>query len=255
MKQKLLQIIREAGDLIVHAREYGIEQKEGHANFVTSVDEEVERFLQTRLLALLPESCIIGEEQTNEPLGDGLTWIIDPIDGTTNFIHGYRFSSISVALLKDRTPIVGAIYQPYTDEMFYAEKGKGAELNGHPMHVTSHDLPNALVGFGTAPYNVELAQKSLEVALRFLYESADLRRSGSAALDLAYVAAGRQDVFFELLLKPWDYAAGALLVQEAGGVFTMPFLDEPDYGKITAILATNQPCQKPAEDLFRSFFH
>lgn len=254
MKNALQTIIRKAGEIIIHAESFRVEQKEGHANFVTTVDEEVQSFLIRELLALLPESCIIGEEQENAPLTDEPTWVIDPLDGTTNFIHNYRFSAISVALLENREPVIGTVYQPYTQEMFYAEKGKGAFLNDHPICVSHTQMESALVGFGTSPYNTELAEKSMRAALYCLQNAADVRRGGSAALDLAYVAAGRQDVYFELILRPWDYAAGALLVKEAGGCFAQPLLSQTDYGLSTAVLAANPECMSTAGEWLKPFW-
>jgi len=254
MKQALQSIVRKAGEIILNAEAFRVEQKEGHANFVTSVDEEVQRFLIAELQNLLPGSAIIGEEQENEALTDAPTWVIDPLDGTTNFIHNYRFSAISVALLEKRLPVMGVVYQPYTQELFYASKGGGAFLNDQPIHVAQHSMEQALIGFGTSPYNAELAEKSMQAALWFLQRTADVRRGGSAALDLAYVAAGRQDVYFELILRPWDYAAGSLLVQEAGGRFAMPGQSEPDYGRPAAVLAASAECYDLAAEWLQPFW-
>ena len=254
MKQALQNIVRKAGEIILNAEAFRVEQKEGHANFVTSVDEEVQRFLIDELKKLMPDSRIIGEEQENEALTDAPTWVIDPLDGTTNFIHDYHFSAISIALLKNREPVIGIVYQPYLKELFYAEKGKGALLNDQPVHVSNHTINHALVGFGTSPYHVELAEKSMQAALHFLLNAADVRRCGSAALDLAYVAAGRQDVYFELTLRPWDYAAGSLLVQEAGGCFAMPRMERTDYSRSTAVLAANPECMKAAAEWLEPFW-
>lgn len=254
MKQALQAIVRQAGEIILNAEAFRVEQKEGHANFVTNVDEDVQRFLIHELLKLLPGSCIIGEEQENEELTSAPTWVIDPLDGTTNFIHDYHFSAISVALLKNREPVIGIVYQPYLKDLFYAEKGQGAFLNDQSIHVSNHTIDRALVGFGTSPYHVELAEKSMKAALHFLLNAADVRRCGSAALDLAYVAAGRQDVYFELTLRPWDYAAGSLLVQEAGGCFAMPVLAKPDYGQSTAVLAANAECMEIAAEWLKPFW-
>lgn len=253
MKQSLYAIVRQAGEIILNAEAFRVEQKEGHANFVTNVDEEVQQYLIRELCALLPGSCVIGEEQENDALSDAPTWVIDPLDGTTNFIHDYHFSAISVALLQNRIPVIGVIYQPYMKELFFAEAGKGAWLNDSPIHVSSTPAEQALVGFGTSPYNAELAEKSLQAALFFLQRAADVRRCGSAALDLAYVAAGRQDIYFELILRPWDYAAGSLLVKEAGGCFVMPTLDQSDYGLSTAVLASNSECAHTAREWLAPF--
>ena len=121
--------------------------------------------------------------------------------------------------------------------------------NDEPMHVSRHDFDHALVGFGTSPYQAELGQPTMDIALAFLRRCADIRRCGSAAADLAYVACGRQDVFFELNLKPWDIAAGSLLVTEAGGTFDMPLLDRPDFDTPTTMFAANAICAAPAKEM------
>jgi len=253
MREALEAIARKAGSMIAARDAFEIEEKEGHANYVTTIDQNVQAYLEEALLKLLPGSCVIGEEKDNDTLTDAPTWIIDPVDGTTNLIHDYRFSAVSIALVEKGKAVMGAVYQPYTEEFFYARRGEGCWLNDRRVKVTKNDLPHALVGFGTSPYNAELAQKSMELALRFLYAASDVRRSGSAALDLAYVASGRQDVFFELTLKPWDFAAGVLLVEEAGGTVQMPF--SPDgvrFDRPQAILASNLPCAEAAREIFDS---
>lgn len=247
LKQGVERIAREAGRIILGFGDFNVEQKEGHANFVTSVDKAVQEYLAGALSELLPGSGFIGEEQENDALTDIPTWIIDPVDGTTNLIHNYRHSAVSIALVENRQPVLGAVYQPYTDEYFFAEKGRGATLNGEPIHVARTPFDNALVGFGTSPYNEELAQVSMNLALAFLKNCADVRRTGSSALDLSYVACGRQDVFFELILRPWDFAAGALLVTEAGGHFAMPFGDgEVRFDRPQGVLAANEVCMQEA---------
>ncbi len=252
-KEALKNIVREAGEMFASVSISEIEQKEGHANFVTNIDREVEEFLQEKLLSLIPGSRMIGEEKENSPLSDAPTWIIDPVDGTTNLIHDYRMSAVSAALCENRRPTVGVVFQPYTKELFYAETGGGAFLNGKPIHAASNGFRKALVAFGTSPYTEELFNRTLTIAGAFLHSCADLRRTGSAALDLAYLAAGRTDIFFELTLKPWDYAAGSLIVQEAGGLFCMPQLEEPDYGIPTAIFASTPVCYEEALALFKKY--
>ena len=252
MKYKYLQpdvehIAREAGRIILGFGEFRVEEKEGHGNFVTTVDCAVQDYLAKALSDLLPDSRFIGEEQENDALTDAFTWIIDPVDGTTNLIHDYRQSAVSIALCENSEPVMAAVYQPYTDELFFAEKGCGASLNGKPIRAANTPFDRALVAFGTSPYNAELAERSMKLALAFLQNCADIRRSGSAALDLAHVACGRVDAFFELILQPWDFAAGALLVKEAGGQFTMPFGD----GKVRfdgpqGVLAVNKVCAEKA---------
>ena len=240
MREKLMQIAGTAGNYFSALTLSEIDRKEGHANFVTNIDREVEEYLQQALLALLPGSQIIGEEKENSALSDAPTWIVDPVDGTTNVIHDYRCSAVSIALCENRKPVIGLIWQPYMQEMFYAEAGRGAFMNGAPIHVSENPFDRALVAFGTSPYHTHLAEKSMELALAYLHSCADVRRSGSAAIDLAYLACGRHDAFFELNLKPWDYAAGSLIVREAGGVVSMPLNPgEFRYDRSSAILASS----------------
>ena len=245
MLNQLRKIAETAGGLFSEHRLSEIDQKEGHANFVTNIDREVEDYLQSALLKLVPGSRMIGEEKENDSLSDLPTWIVDPVDGTTNLIHGYRMSAVSIALCEGEEPVLGLVWQPWSKEMFLAEKGKGATLNGSPIHVSAHPFDRALIAFGTSPYNPDLAEKSMSAALEFLLKCADIRRSGSAALDLAYLACGRHDAFFELSLKPWDYAAGSLLVREAGGCFHMPLTEgAPRYDLSTAVAASTPACEE-----------
>ena len=254
MREELMRIAEKAGDLFSSRTLSRIDQKEGHANFVTNIDREVEEYLQQALLDLVPGSQIIGEEKENSALTDAPTWIVDPVDGTTNLIHDYRCSAVSIALCENRKPVIGLIWQPYMKEMFYSEAGKGATMNGNPIHVSEHPFDKALIAFGTAPYHAELAERSMKLALAFLHSCADVRRSGSAAIDLAYLACGRHDVFFELNLKPWDYAAGSLIVQEAGGVVSQPLVTgENRYDRSTAILATSAAIADKTADLFMKY--
>ena len=253
MREELMRIAEKAGDLFSSESLSRIDQKEGHANFVTNIDREVEEYLQQALLTLVPGSQIIGEEKENGALTDAPTWIVDPVDGTTNLIHDYRCSAVSIALCENRKPVTGLIWQPYMKEMFYAEAGTGATLNGKPIHVSAHPFDKALVAFGTSPYHAELAEKTMGLALAFLHACADIRRSGSAALDLAYLACGRIDAYFELTLKPWDYAAGSLLVQEAGGMFCQPASGDLQYDRSAAVLAASAAVADEAVSLFRQY--
>lgn len=224
--EKLLHIIKEAGKIIKGAHMESadlISEKEGSANFVTVYDVRVQEFLKSEIKVIYPEAVFMSEEQENDAsvLKSECCFIIDPIDGTTNFIRENKHSCISVAMLTDGCVVKGAVYDPYLDEMFTAEKGKGAFVNGRPIKASQTQLDKAICGYGTSPYYRDtLGDKTFAIAKELFTSCADLRRCGSAALDLSYIAAGRYDIFFECKLSPWDYAAGVLLIEEAGGVIS-----------------------------------
>lgn len=198
----------------------GISEKSGHRDLVTKYDPLVQSLAMERLSARFPRAqylCEEGEHPTLD-LESELLFVIDPIDGTANFAWDYRHSCISIAAASGGEVIAGAVYDPYLDELFCAAKGRGAFLNDAPIHVTARDLVDCLLMFGTTPYEPECAQKTLVMLQDLFPRCNDIRRSGSAALDLCYVAAGRLGLYFELRLSPWDYAAGMLIVREAGGL-------------------------------------
>ena len=244
---QIQEIVREAGKIMLDAdlTEGDVSSKEGRANLVTRYDVKVQEFLFRRLAEVLPEAVFIGEEQEiSQQLGDGYSFIIDPIDGTTNFVCGCGFSCISVALLWQRRTILGVIYNPYSGEMFWAEQGKGAFLNGKPIHVSERPLSEGIAVLGTSPYYTDKTDATFSLMRKVFDHALDIRRSGSAALDLCYVAAGRCSIFFEYLLSPWDFAAGSLIVTEAGGVFSDFEGNVPDYTRKTSIIAGSaQNCQ------------
>lgn len=224
--------------------EVGLDEKAGKANFVTKYDKKVQEKLQEKLMTILPEAIFVGEEEDiHASIAKGLAFIVDPIDGTTNFIKDYHVSAISVGVTKDGEQYMGAVYNPYLDEMFTAIAGQGAWLNGEPVHVSEEPLENGLVIFGTAPYYEELAKQSFELAYEYFKKALDIRRSGSAALDLCNVAAGRAELFFELRLCPWDFAAGGLIVKEAGGVVTQMDGEVLNLSAPCSVLATNRACR------------
>ena len=184
---------------------------------------------------------------------DAYTWVVDPLDGTYNFIRSRGCSCVSIGLLKDKRPVLGLVYQPYTDELYSAIRGEGAFLNDQPIHVTHNPLEKALTAIGTAPYYAELADATCYCLHEFLTRGGDIRRVGSAAIDCCDVACGRADIFCELELSPWDFAAGALLIEEAGGVFMMPYNEgeRVDFSRPAAILATNAECRDAALAIVR----
>lgn len=222
--------MREAGQIMLSADRtrpegdaLGVTEKDetqSHVNFVTAYDSRVQAFLIDRLHTLLPEAQFFAEEddaQASDP-ARGYCFIIDPIDGTANFIHDYHCSTISVGLLCEGTPVFGAVYTPYLDQLFTAEKGKGAYCNGRPIHASARPLSSSLVVLGTSPYyKRELGGFTSRAFAALMDRASDIRRSGSAAYDFASVACGRMDGFIEARLSPWDYCAGTVLVTEAGG--------------------------------------
>lgn len=193
----------------------------GDINLVTEMDMRSERAVVETLLASFPDHSIIAEEETTIRNGSDFTWIIDPLDGTTNYAHGYPCFSVSIALEQGEDIILGVVYDPMRDELFSAQKGKGAFLNGKPIRVSGIDtLIKSLLATGF-PYDRKVSDRNNMDHFRdLLMASQEVRRDGSAALDLCSVAAGRFDGFWELKLKPWDVAAGSLIVTEAGGRVT-----------------------------------
>lgn len=235
-------IILECGQMMKNADRsvLNVDDKAGHSNFVTNYDKQIQEELRRKLLTVLPMAVFVGEEGDEQPsIDSGYAFIVDPIDGTTNFMKDYRQSCISVGVTKDGKQVAGVVYQPYSNELFVAEKGKGAYLNGSPIHVSNSDMDHALVVFGTAPYYEELRHKSFEKAEAFCARCIDVRRSGSAAIDLCSVAAGRTDLYFEYCICPWDIAAGSLIVEEAGGHISQVDGSEITLKSKCSILATN----------------
>ena len=218
--EQIKDIILEAGTYLKNRDAAAHVTVKGASDYVTEADKGVQNFIQKALKEKYPEIQFLGEEKNNDGIDfSGLVWVLDPVDGTTNLIHDYRRSSISLALMENGRTVLGIVYQPYTEELFYAEKGKGAFLNGQQIHVSrAQAMDECMFAFGTAPYEKE---KYGEECFRKIYgvfmDSQDIRRSGSAAIDMAETAAGRIDGFFEPKLSIWDYAEGRLLVAEAGG--------------------------------------
>lgn len=216
-----------AGTVLVEHlhRPLAIEEKGRRADLVTVADRASERLIVERLRAEYPDAHILGEEGgVYEPLraaedgGNGERWIIDPLDGTTNYAHGYPLFCISIAYERDGEVLAGVIYAPLMNDLFTVQRGAGARRNGEPIHVSQiPSLADAMVVTGFKPYDYETNAPYFAKASHIAQA---VRRDGSAALDLAYTAMGRFDGFWEFDLAPWDMAAGMLLVREAGGVVT-----------------------------------
>lgn len=217
-----VQIARDAG-LILSERlgRKNLEVKnKGVIDLVTEADLAAERFIIERIQTHYPRHAILAEESgatVSVERASAFKWIIDPLDGTTNYAHGYPCFCVSIALERDGRIVLGVIYDPVKDEMFAAERGEGATLNGRRMRVSEvYELNRAMVCTGF-PYDVRDRGDFARHFANFIMHAQAIRRDGSAALDLAYIACGRFDGFFEEGLRPWDVAAGVLLVEEAGG--------------------------------------
>ncbi len=214
-----IQISRGAGEILKHADSARTADfKQNETDLVTEYDRRSEAYIVERLQATFPQHAIRGEEGTRINSGAEYEWLIDPLDGTTNFAHGLPIFSVVLSLLHQGNPIVGVIYDPTRDELFTALTGGGAFLNNQPLHVsTRQPLARALLVTGF-PYDVRTnPNNNLAHFNNFAVRARAVRRLGSAALDLAYVAAGRLDGYWEGHLNPWDVAAGTLLLREAGG--------------------------------------
>ena len=220
MLEQITDIVREAAQIVLAARDIPSQthEKTSAADLVTEYDLAVERFLKEKLPPLVPGSVFFGEEEAeNADPSRGWAFIVDPIDGTTNFVRGLQQSAVSVALAKDGALEYGVVYDPYKDEMFSARRGGGAFLNGQPIRVSRRPIEQGVFGMGTAIYRREYLEPTMRLTEQLFRRSCDFRRLGAAALDLCNVACGRTDLFFEYSLCPWDQAAGSLIVTEAGG--------------------------------------
>lgn len=217
MRNAVEPILRRAARIMLDFADPAVYSKGRHADFVTEADVAVQDFLLTELSKVFPDARFLAEEGEGQALTNAFTFIIDPIDGTTNYFRRRRSSMISIGAVQNKEPVFGLIYDPYRDEMYHAEPTKGAWCNDERLHVADMPFEKALIGFGTGPYYEELFDVTSRSFAALLPAVADIRRTGSACLDLCDIAAGRSDGHFEWCLQPWDYCAGTLLVQEAGG--------------------------------------
>ena len=256
-------IAREAGARLREFFTAGVATEyKGDVDIVTVADRTVEKLVRGRLAEAFPEHGVYGEEGTRDRMEGPFRWYVDPLDGTTNFSHGFPQFCVSLGLeqrpadLKsgqDGTLVAGVIYDPMRDELFTAERGHGAWLNGKPMHVSrTPDLAESLLATGF-PSRKRHDSPNIHFYHEFTLRSHGVRRAGSAALDLAYVAAGRLEAFWEFNLNPWDTAAGILLVEEAGGKVT-DFAGAHFQLNSNEILSSNGLIQDELIGLFRNMF-
>lgn len=240
--QQVTELTKTVGEFILNERKnnsnLNIEVKGLH-DFVTYVDKTSEQKLVEELTNILPEAGFIAEEGTSTKKGKKYNWIIDPLDGTTNFIHGITPFAISIALMEDETIILGVVHELGLNECFYAWKNSPAFLNGVIVNVSDKKtVEDSLIATGFPYYDYERMNPFLKSLEYFMKNSHGVRRLGSAATDLVYVACGRFEAFYEYSLSPWDVAAGAFIVQQAGGKVS-DFSGENNYVFGKEIIATN----------------
>ena len=238
---EILPIVRQAGKLLLERRGAECFETKAPQDFVTEVDFAVQKVICDALRENWPEIQFMGEERDNSDIDFTLPyWVLDPVDGTTNLIHDFHHSVISLALVINHEPHFGVVYNPYFDEEFTAILGGGAYLNGNPIHVSRvPSLSQALIFVGTAPYRRDEMDENFDRIQRVYLASHDVRRFGCTALELCYLSCGRADGYFEFGTKPWDIAAGWLILREAGGEAVSVDGTRPPLDRESAIVATN----------------
>ena len=238
---QIIDLVHSTKEIILDGSESLKVTEKGPSDFVTQIDFNVQDYMIKELKLINPLIQVIAEEKDNQKIDFSKpVWILDPIDGTTNLVHGYHHSAVSLALHDGEKIAFGVVYNPYADETFHAEAGKGCYLNNKRMQVSKVGaLKDSLVMVGTASYYKELADEIFTEIFRVYRRCGDIRRTGSAALDLAYVACGRVEGYFERNLKPWDIAAGMLLVKEAGGIVSGYSGEEMTLDTINDIVSDN----------------
>eukprot|EP01095_Lingulamoeba_sp_RSL-Kostka_P002386 TRINITY_DN13236_c0_g1_i1.p1 TRINITY_DN13236_c0_g1~~TRINITY_DN13236_c0_g1_i1.p1 ORF type:complete len:279 (+),score=125.64 TRINITY_DN13236_c0_g1_i1:73-909(+) len=251
------EIALQAGDIIMPAfKEKKLEdndeslQFKGNVDLVTQTDKEVEKYIKDTLSKEYPDYSFLGEEETSqgltdEILSDNPTWVCDPIDGTTNFVHRYPFIAVSLSLCVNKKPVVGVVFNPVLNEMFCAAKGFGATLNDEPINVSvCDDIGSAVVGTNIGYNRTPLGCKFLADNVQRLLSSKvrSIRMGGSAALEMCSVACGRQDSYYEWGIHAWDITAAAVIIEEAGGVVVDPSNQEIDYCNRRVLCGSKEIC-------------
>lgn len=222
LSQSLAAAMRTAGAEMLDRADFVVHSKNGSYDFVTDMDFRMQERMRTALTQILPEAAFLSEEDlTQQPAPGQYYWLIDPIDGTTNFVRDLHLSCIAVALCQDDAVVLGAVYIPWGDEFYYAERGCGAFLNDKPIHVSDRSFAQAVANFGQGYGTRQQSYDRMRpIHAKVCTECTAVRALGTAEISLCYVAAGRVDVYIEQAIGPWDHAAGSVIVQEAGGVCT-----------------------------------
>lgn len=239
MLQEVVDIVKEASALMA-TDHFTVMQKDGLANLVTSSDLAVQHFLTERLAVLMPGCGFLCEEEDLRELDEEYVWIIDPIDGTANYARGIADCCISVALARKGQLQLGVVWSPGRGELYTAELGRGACCNGHPIHVSDRPLADSLFCTAMSTYRKEYAKTCSDIIYDIYMQSNDLRRWGSAAVELCLLASGIVELFFEMRLQPWDYAAGMLILHEAGGHIATWNGAAPSLTRPSLVIAANR---------------
>ena len=236
--EQIASVVREAAGLMVRSG-FEIHDKGSRENLVTSSDIAVQHFLTKRLEELLPGSGFLCEEEDLEDIRHEDVWIIDPIDGTANYARGNENCYISVALVRKGVLTAGVVYSPWRNELYTAEKGCGAFCNGQPIHVSRRPFEDGILFTAMSTYRKEFAKSCSDIIFDIYMDCNDFRRSGSAAVELCLMAAGQAELYFEMRLMPWDYAAASVILEEAGGVICSFDGKTPSLSQPSLIAAAN----------------
>ncbi len=248
--EPIIQLVLNTKDLILNTEKAHQVTVKGLADYVTQVDFSVQNYLVNALADAYPDIQFLGEEGQKDALDwSRPVWILDPVDGTTNLIHDYQNSCVALGLWSGTQLVFGCVYNPFHNELYHAIRGEGAYLNNRRISVSDRPtLSRSLILVGTSPYEKDRADEVFDKIKRIYVASEDIRRSGSAALDFCTVACGRVDGFFEYNLKPWDYAAGSVILEEAGGTFSTPDGKTVFPGENADVVGTNGRIQQELMD-------
>ncbi len=238
LADSIVSIVKEASALMVREG-FSVKEKGSVENIVTSSDVAVQEFLTGRLAELLPGSGFLCEEDDLQDLNHEYVWIIDPIDGTANYARGSENCCISVALYRNWSPRIGVVYSPWRGELYTAEAGGGAFCNGKPIHVSDRPFEKGILFTAMSTYRKEFAKTCSDIIYDLYMECNDFRRTGSAAVELCLMARGYADLYFEFRLMPWDYAAAAFILQEAGGKVVSLDGNAPSPKRQSLVIAAN----------------
>ena len=235
--ERVVAIVREAAQITKEA--FTVSDKDAPANIVTSADVAVQNYLKEKLCALLPGSVFFGEEGDADGAQGDCLWIVDPIDGTTNFARSIHEYAVSAALAVGGEVVLGVVYNPALDRLYCAKKGAGAFCNGRPIRASSVPFNRGLLCTAFSLYKKEYTQACIDVVTEAYAQCADFRRFGTCALELCYLAEGCCDLYFEFRLFPWDFAAAGLILTEAGGVVTDHMGNPAPLDRTTPLIAAN----------------